>query len=312
MGNMRYYSVSVHCRNITAFGEGYGKLNLANAKQQFLYAWGPKDRHISSASKSANIKRHSAYGKFWMDMTKATSTDPEDVMIPTGASVLRTQNAGADGLAQSDGDKVGPAHAALTLAAFAIIFPLGAVLLRFLESVKLHYIFQTIGVLTAVLGTGVGIYLSSMYNHVSHLPIIWLLLTPGRKSQNISSGHQVFGIILLVLLFAQWAIGFFHHLRFRKYKMKTVFGNLHLYAGPILVLAGIINGFTGFNFSDESHNNVYYGAAIAVILVIVLALLLWKRWSKRQGGGERMSHDEELNSEAYLMNRTRSVREGPR
>ena len=88
-------------------------------------------------------------------------------MIWTANSLLTTQNAGADGQPESDGDKVGPAHAAIMLAACVVIFPLGAVLLRFLESVKTHYIVQTIGLLATVFGVGVGLYLGTMYNHVS-------------------------------------------------------------------------------------------------------------------------------------------------
>jgi hypothetical protein len=124
-----------------------------------------------STSKSAGIKRHDAYGNFWMDMTKATSTETDTATIPSGVALSTTYNAGADGAAESDGDKVGPAHAAIMLATFAIIFPLGAVLLRFLESVKIHGIVQSAGVLAALGGVGLGIYLSKMYNHVSFLSI---------------------------------------------------------------------------------------------------------------------------------------------
>lgn len=56
---------------------------------------------------------------------------------------------------------------------------------------------------------------------------------------------------------------------------------MHLYAGPAIVLSGIINGFTGFNFSGEPKDSIYYGVAVAIILVVVIALLAWKRWTKR-------------------------------
>jgi hypothetical protein len=163
----RYYSANIYCTNVTALGNGDGKLSLTNAKQPFLYAWGPTDGTISSSSKSADIKRHDAYGNFWMDMTKSTVNDANAAAVPTGAALLAITNAGADEKAKSDGDKVGPAHAAIMLATFAIIFPLGAVLLRLLESVKAHYIVQTIGIFAAVIGVGLGIYLGMMYNHVS-------------------------------------------------------------------------------------------------------------------------------------------------
>jgi hypothetical protein len=101
-------------------------------------------------------------------------------------------------------------------------------------------------------------------------------------------------------LFAQWATGFYHHLRFRKYRQSTVFGKVHLYVGPALVLGGIINGFTGFNFSSESHNNVYYGIVVAVVIVVVLALLGWKRWSNKLAKRDGTSSDEWFH-ESYAM-----------
>ncbi|CAN9338368.1 unnamed protein product [Alternaria alternata] len=248
-----YYSANVRCKNVTTFGDGDGKLEFSNAKQPFIYAWGPTDDTIASASKSAHIKRHEAYGNFWMDMTKATSNQTSMVSVPNGAVLSTTNNAGGDEKAESDGDKVGPAHAVIMIVAFLVIFPLGAVLLRFLESVKIHGIVQGVGVITAVVG-----------------------------SKDFTSGHQVFGLILFALLFLQWGLGLYHHLRFRKHQRPTIYGCIHLIAGPAIVLGGIINGFIGFNFSGDPRNNIYYGIAVAVILIVVLGLLSWKRWSKRK------------------------------
>jgi membrane protein implicated in regulation of membrane protease activity len=83
----------------------------------------------------------------------------------------------------------------------------------------------------------------------------------------------------------------------------TAYGKVHLFAGPAIVLGGIINGFTGFNFSGEPHNNIYYGIAVAVIIAIVLALLGWKRWSKsKQQKAGRMSTDGDFDHSTYRMN----------
>jgi uncharacterized membrane protein len=128
------------------------------------------------------------------------------------------------------------------------------------------------------------------------------------QSKDVSSGHQIFGLILLTLLLVQWAVGFYHHLRFRNHKRSTMYGRLHLYAGPTIVLGGIINGFTGFNFSGESHNNVYYGAVVAVVIIGVLASLTWKRWTKnKQAKHNRIMDEDELNDGAFRM----SVAQGP-
>ncbi|KAF2682597.1 iron reductase domain protein [Lentithecium fluviatile CBS 122367] len=261
-----FYTANIHCKTITALGKGEGKLDLTKTKQEFLYAWGPTDESLSTTSQTAGLRRHEAYGTFWMDMTKATSAETEDAAVPSGTALSTTTNAGADGSAESDSDKVGPAHAVLMCGAFALIFPLGAVLLRLLESVKAHYIVQTIGALASLIGVGVGIYLSKMYNH----------------SKDISSGHQIWGLVVFVLALLQWSIGLYHHLQYRKYQRPTAYGKVHLYAGPAIVLGGIINGFTGFNFSGEPHNNVFYGPIVGVIIVVVVLLLGWKRWSKRR------------------------------
>jgi hypothetical protein len=83
-----------------------------------------------------------------------------------------------------------------------------------------------------------------------------------------------------------------------------VYGKIHLFAGPAIVLGGVINGFTGFNFSGESHSNVYYGAAVAVIIVVVLVLLGWKRWSsRRETKMGRMSNGEGHTSSSYQLNK---------
>jgi hypothetical protein len=82
-----------------------------------------------------------------------------------------------------------------------------------------------------------------------------------------------------------------------------VYGRIHLFLGPAIVLGGIINGFTGFNFSGEPRNNIYWGIAVAVILVVVLGLLGCKRWSTRkQKKTARIASDEHHVDGAYPMN----------
>lgn len=171
----RYYSANVHCTNITALGNGEGMLDVTSAHQPFLYAFGPTNKPILSEDKTAGLRRHEIYGDFWMDMTKATSTDADDGAVPSGNALLTATNSGSDQGAERDSDKVGPAHAVPMLLAFVVIFPLGAVILRFLESVKFHGIVQGVGVLASVVGVGTGIYLSQMYNRVSFLQPLLLM-----------------------------------------------------------------------------------------------------------------------------------------
>jgi undecaprenyl pyrophosphate phosphatase UppP len=93
---------------------------------------------------------------------------------------------------------------------------------------------------------------------------------------------------LLLFALGQWAIGFYHHLQYRKYKQSTLFGKIHLFAGPFIIIGGIINGFLGFNFSYESKNNIYYGIAVGVILIVVGSLLAWRKISEKKSKGQRL------------------------
>jgi hypothetical protein len=163
----RYYAANVHCKNVTSLGKNEGKLDLTKARQQFLYAWGPTDKSLSTTQKNAGVRRHDAYGTFWMDMTKATSAEA-DAAVPSGAALSNTTNAGANGAATDDGNMMATAHAVLMCGTFGLIFPLGAVLLRLLENVKVHGIVQGVGVLAALMGSGLGFYLGTMYNSVSY------------------------------------------------------------------------------------------------------------------------------------------------
>jgi hypothetical protein len=173
----KHYSADIRCTNLTSMGEDQGTLRLGQNKQEFLYAFGP-DGSIGSDSVSAGLKRHDSYGNFWMDMTKSQVANDGAASVPSGDALTKMSNADADGQAQSDGDKITPAHAAFMLATFIIIFPLGAVLLRLMDNVRAHYITQSIGALASIVGLGLGIYLSTMYNKVCHpLALRMLLLT---------------------------------------------------------------------------------------------------------------------------------------
>ena len=168
--NTLYYNVDVHCKNVTALGKNEGKLDLTKTRQAFMYAWGPTDRHLSTTDKAAGIRRHTAYGTFWMDMTRATFAEVADAAVPSGAALLAISNAGENGGATSDSNVLGTMHAVLMCGVFTLLFPLGAVLLRLLEKVKVHGVVQSVGALAAIIGTGLGVYLSTMYNQVSYSP----------------------------------------------------------------------------------------------------------------------------------------------
>ncbi len=57
-------------------------------------------------------------------------------------------------------------HALLMAGTFVVLFPLGVLWKRIFERLILHWLNQVIGVFAVIVGAGVGVYVSRMYNKV--------------------------------------------------------------------------------------------------------------------------------------------------
>ena len=162
------------CRNCSGLGKA--KLDYGSKAQPFIFAVGPK-RQLESDELDAPLRRHEFYGHFTVDMTVATTNAssmygrvPAPNIEGTNAAVPDSQfeTQGAEGPfdAHEDHDRAPAAHAVLMCLAFVLVFPLGALMLRFLKSVLWHAVAQAVGVLSVLVGFGIGIRLSREYNRV--------------------------------------------------------------------------------------------------------------------------------------------------
>jgi hypothetical protein len=182
------------CRNCSHLST----LDFTNTAQPFIWALGPPHRKMDSDSLDAPLRRHAYYGQFTMDMTVATT----QLDFPEGGTYGRVPapNQGNEniddagegvfvtgGASQVYGNRkdndFGPAlHAIMMCLAFILVFPLGALLLRFLKSVLWHSLIQVLGVVFMAVGLGAAIYTSGQFNRVRCLIIDRLnrtdLLTP--------------------------------------------------------------------------------------------------------------------------------------
>jgi hypothetical protein len=93
---------------------------------------------------------------------------------------------------------------------------------------------------------------------------------------NISSPHQIIGIIVYMLLLAQWATGFLHHRTFAKTQQPTWLIKPHKYGlGALVLVLGIANAAIGFRFANAGSYNLFFvPIVIAVIIVLVIAMTL--------------------------------------
>ena len=152
--------VNAHCQNCRSWKGG--SLNITSTAQNFIYAAGP-DGTLKSNSLSAGIKRHSMYGTFTMDLTKAVGIGGVPV-IPLNNTAGTTQTSDTD-----DHDFPGAFHAVLMVGTFVGLMPLGVMLLRIFNSGKWHGINQAFSAGVALIGVFLGIYAGTMFNRVGLL-----------------------------------------------------------------------------------------------------------------------------------------------
>lgn len=223
------------CHNATSWDGG--SLDLSSTTQKWMFALGP-DHALHSDSMSAPLLRHETYGNFDMDMTKATSTGSGAVPQPNGSNdpYVRTNASTAEDVT-SDSDKAGIVHGVVMCVAYILLYPLGALLLRFVKRapVRIHWICQSVASVLVVIGFGLGVYASTQYN----------------RSRDYSDPHQIIGIVLLVAVVVQLALGSVHHLIFKKKKRSTVLGKIHLVVGPLIILLAIVNGGLGLELARK-------------------------------------------------------------
>jgi len=95
-----------------------------------------------------------------MDMVQATGAEG----VPTNTT--STSGAAPVGNARVDHGYGSAFHALLMAGTFVILFPLGVLWLRVFEKVMLHWLNQTFAVFVVIVGAGLGIYVSLLYNKV--------------------------------------------------------------------------------------------------------------------------------------------------
>lgn len=137
-------------------------VNLTSTNSSFIYAVGPDDADLRSNAKDAGLRRHAEYGEFTMNLL-ASSGDPAGFPV----DLSRSDNATANGGIHDDHDYGSSAHAFIMALVFVVIFPFGAAYLRLQSSVRWHWVAQAIGVIGAIIGIGIGLNISQMYNKVS-------------------------------------------------------------------------------------------------------------------------------------------------
>ncbi|KAK5690631.1 hypothetical protein LTR97_012187 [Elasticomyces elasticus] len=303
-GIMISHGVCRGCGNVSS-------LDYTNKAQPFIFAVGPKE-DLQDDSVEAPVRRHVYYGRFTMDMTLATT--PLDFL--EGADYGRVPAPNVQGPAglQSDtnfqsnhtspvvdghvdSDPTPIVHGVMMGVAFIVIFPLGSILLRLTNSVRWHWVVQSVGVLCVIIGFGTGVSVSYEYN----------------RTKSFASAHQSLGLLLLAFTLIQFGLGAAHHLLFkahaisqtsRRKESRTVWKPIpwlrrpHLVLGPMTLLLALVNGGLGINLARDDFARIPYAAVVAIIGIAFLLVRLWIHFSHRAAAPYKP--DEETLQEYYL------------
>ncbi|RMZ78345.1 hypothetical protein DV738_g3863, partial [Chaetothyriales sp. CBS 135597] len=247
------FNVNAMCTGCRSWSGG--SLDVTSTSADMIWALGPA-RILASSDVDANIVQHQVYGNIQMNLVEATGLG--------GVPIVGTGTNGSSSNSGSVGWSVTPgtaAHAGLMILAFLVAFPGGFLFLRLFNRVWLHLGIQSAGVVMVILGTAAGIVVS-------------------KKDQihpKIDSGHQILGIVILVLILAAWTLGFVSHLIFRRTGQPAKLMIGHRVVAPLAITLGLVNVCIGFNFAGNNKPIIGFIVLIIIMVIIVSSSILIKR-----------------------------------
>ncbi len=155
------------------------------------------------------------------------------------------------------------AHGALMATSFVFLFPIGAIFVRF-WSLRAHYLMQVINISVLVAGFGLGVFIS--------------------KGAQLSSPHQIIGLVVFICIWMQALFGITHHLH---YKHLRLLGVSHRYFGRAVILLAIANGHLGIQLAlqglDVAWPVAVYWAVAGVMLILYAGLFIYAHVRDRKG-----------------------------
>jgi hypothetical protein len=162
-GYMMFNAVcNEHCRSWPAGGTSKGYIDVSSPNQQAVYALGPKES-FSDDEPDANLKMHSEYGTFTIDMKRTQGRADLPVLTEDSVAEGTTLNSHSTGKF----DWKAAAHAAFMVFSFMLLLPIGAILIRTEKLAKFHKFNQTFALGLVLGGFAFGILASFHYQRVS-------------------------------------------------------------------------------------------------------------------------------------------------
>jgi hypothetical protein len=224
-----------------------GYMDVSSDNQKGCYAAGPAEG-FQSNDPAASIVYHASYGSFKIDMKRTFGHADAPVIDDTST------NSGTE-LDEDGGggkwDKKSIFHGVIMVFVFIAMMPFGVVLIRVGHWVRWHAVNQTLAMIIAMGGMGLGIATSLLY----------------QRSRSFTTPHQLIGFVVIASLMAQFTLGFLHHKAYKKTQKTTKMAPVHVWLGRIVIILATVNAFlyvkkVGFE-ADENELTFHSGFPLA-------------------------------------------------
>ncbi|KAI9728470.1 MAG: hypothetical protein M1828_003872 [Chrysothrix sp. TS-e1954] len=286
-----------------------GMLDMTDANAPWMYALGPNSPVHSDDQNTESIQQHQKYNnQFYVNMPNAmtmmqdptfssmlptankdasTSMDMKAGMMSTSSSSSSSSSSKSSG--PSDYKQLVIAHAVLLGLSFAFLMPLAVLLLRVAGrySFWLHAGIQSLAIMALLAGFPIAIYFSAS----------------GDEFNSFTQAHQIIGIIAVsASILFQPALGWYHHIRYKKIGRRTIFSHVHMWIGRLTPLLGIINIILGCLLSGHVRNiAIGTGTAALFLYVVIFSFAAWRGYSKK---GSKKSDDKHVESSPDMSQRS--------
>ncbi|EDU39619.1 integral membrane protein [Pyrenophora tritici-repentis] len=266
-------TANVKCSNCNSWNGGTMDFTAGNGNWFYAYhnAEGPKN----SDDASARIGFHSTHATFTWDFANAKGGSSVNPLVNAAATTPASGNSGVSGISTTDRGsrrKKLIAHGVLASLAFVIFFPSGAIAIRlasFPGVLWLHAGFQVFAYVVYVAGFALGITIACEGGLLKH-------------------HHAVIGIILFVAIFFMPALGWIHHIMFKKVGSRTIWSHAHIWLGRATISLGIINGGLGLRLANGRGNSseagrIVYGVVAGLMGVAWIGAMVLGEMRRKKG-----------------------------
>ncbi|KAK0387583.1 hypothetical protein NLU13_3829 [Sarocladium strictum] len=252
--------------NVKCSGECSKNMDRSGSNN-WIAAW-LSGGQLQSSSTSADITEHSDHFNFGIDMSKASISADSNPFVGTladspssgGGGGNSNSNSGGSGVTagSSVSPKILTAHGVVMAVTFAILYPIGAILMPMLGQWLVHGVVQLIAFLLMWAGFGLGYHYSN------------------KRGIFFDDTHMRLGTIVVALLGIQPILGWLHHTAYQRHQRRTFISHIHIWYGRILMALGIINGGLGMKKQNtDSAYKIAYAVVAGVLGGLYIGAAIW-------------------------------------